>query len=68
MAQAGFTNVSVAPLAQYPGVSRGKKGTVVGVVDSQGSRDSFGPGQSLPKDTPLILVCPRLMTQPIHDR
>ena len=53
--QAGFTNVETSALAQYPGAPRGKKGTVVAVVNGQ-TLSVVSPGQVVPKDTPLILV------------
>lgn len=54
--QAGFTQVDAAALSIGPGnPAKQKKGTVVGIIVAE-TQTSVGPGQGLPKDTPLVLI------------
>ncbi len=53
--QAGFTNVQTAIIPPPSGVPPQKKGTVTTIINLQNSK-IVSPGQSLPKDTLLLLA------------
>ncbi|MHB8644570.1 MAG: Stk1 family PASTA domain-containing Ser/Thr kinase [Thermomicrobiales bacterium] len=55
MQQAGFTNVQSAPILPFAGTTPQKKGTVAAVINLQDNK-LVNAGQSLPKDTQLLLA------------
>lgn len=55
MEQAGFTNVQSAIIPPPSGAPPQKRGAVAAIIDLQDNK-LVGPGQALPKDTPLLLA------------
>jgi eukaryotic-like serine/threonine-protein kinase len=54
--QAGFTNIQIGQLSALPpGAPKQKKGTIAAIINGQDLR-LVNAGQSIPKDTPIILI------------
>jgi hypothetical protein len=56
--QAGFTNIQIGQLSSSvlpSGAPKQKKGTVAAVINGQDLR-LVNAGQSIPKDTPIIII------------